>query len=292
MFNPRFSFCIGNIRVAKVKGDVSLCVWFNRIRNPSDKMVEAIANVRSAKTPEQKSKLKEKLPSVTPAVRFKKGDNRKYSNIVDFTGIAMLDFDKIDHAPEFRDYIFNTYPFIVGSWLSSSGRGCRAVVRIPMCKSTDEFKLRFTAISKLFGQYYGFDTAPKNCVLPLFYSIDAEIKFNLHRTQVFTDIASPTPIKPMKQVEWKRPDERKTRWALDNTRKAIEKINDNGHPQLRGAAVALGGYVGAGYLGEAEAIDYIHALIEANQYLSIKPDVYKKTAIEMIKRGMQNPLTL
>jgi hypothetical protein len=292
MFNPRFSYCIGNIRVAKVKGDVSLCIWFNRIRNPSDKMVEAIANVRSAKTPEIKNKLKEKLPSVTPAVRFKKGDNRKYDNILDFTGIAMLDFDKIDHAPEFRDYIFNTYPFIVGSWLSSSGRGCRAVIRIPICKSTDEFKLRYGAIDKVFKQYYGFDTAPKNCVLPLFYSIDAEIKFSLHRNQVFTDIASPSPIIPMKQIDWKRPDDKKTQWAMDNTRKAIEKINDNGHPQLVRAASALGGYVGAGYLGEAEAIGFVHALIESNQYLSIKPDVYKKTATEMIRRGIQNPLTL
>lgn len=292
MFNPRFSYCIGNIMSAKVRGDVSLCIWLNRIRTPSQKMVDAISLVRKARNEAEKSEYKSKLPSVTPATYFDKGSSRRYDNIKGFTGIAMLDFDKIENAPEFRDYLFDTYEFIVASWLSSSGKGCRAIVRIPVSKSTDEFKLRFKAIEKVFRQYYGFDTATKNCVLPLYYSIDAEIKFNLHRNEVFTDIVSPPPITEPAPVDWKKPSEYKAKWAMSNTEKAIGKITDNGHPQLVKAASALGGYVGAGYLNESEAIGFINALIDSNAYLSIKPDVYKKTAIQMIKKGQLNPLTL
>jgi len=292
MFNPRFNYCIGDIKSAKVRGELSMCVWLNRVRQPSHKTVQLIADIRKETDKAKRDRLKSKLPSVTPAVRFNKGDSRRYDSIKSFTGIAMLDFDKIDHADEFRDYLFEQYPFVYATWLSSSGKGCRAIVRIPESDSTDQFKLRYKALEKTFEQYKGFDTAPKNCVLPLFYSIDAEVKFNLHRSDIFTDIASPEPIRPMPAMDWKRPSEIKSKWAVENTIKSIEKINDNGHPQLRGASFALGGYVGGGYVGFDEAVSLMHSLIESNGYLSQKPEVYKKTAEEMIRKGTQKPITL
>ena len=292
MFNPRFNFCIGDIKSAKVRGSLSLCKWLNKVRTPSDKIVDIISTIRMEQDKAKRDAMKTFLPSVTPAVRFDKGDSRKYDNIKSFTGIAMLDFDKIDFADEFRDYLFASYPFIYATWLSSSGKGCRAVARIPVCNSVDEFKLRYKALEKIFNQYNGFDTAPKNSVLPLFYSIDAEIKFNLHRTEIFTDIASPDPVQPMPVMDWKKPSDIKSKWAVENTIKAIEKITDNGHPQLRGASFALGGYVAGGYIEFNEALDLINSLIDSNAYLSQKHQVYKRTAEEMIRKGIHKPITL
>ena len=291
-FNPRFNYCIGNIQAAKVRGSLSTAVWFNKVRSPSEKIVSLMSRIRSEENKAKRDKLKVHLPSVTPAVRFATGAARRYANIRTFTGIMMLDFDGIDFADEFRDYLFNEYPFIVGAWLSSSGKGCRAMVRIPVCNSTNEFKQRFGALSDEMKQYQGFDRATQNSVLPLFYSIDAEAKFDLMRIAVFRAIKTPPPPKPMPQLDWRKPDDRQQRWAENNTIKAIEKITDNGHPQLRGASFALGGYVGAGYMSESEAIDLIDTLIDSNSYLNKKPDVYKKTARQMIKSGISKPITL
>ena len=291
LFNPRFNYCTGNIKNAKVQGAVSCAVWLTRIREPRSWMVDLIAKIRTERDESVKANLKTKLPSVTPAVQFARGDARAYKNIKTFTGIMMMDFDKIEEAPDFRDYLFEEYPYIFATWLSSSGRGVRAMVRVPESKTTDEFKSRFKALRKVFLQYNGFDSAPQNSVLPLFYSIDAEIKFNLFRSEIFNDIHV-EPVRENKPVEWVKPSDVKSKWAIDNVKKAINKITDNGHPQLRAAAYCLGGYVGAGYLGEGEAIGLIEALIDANTYLSIKPDVYKQTAKTMIIKGQREPLTL
>lgn len=290
MFNPRFNYLVGDIRKATVQGSVSLANFLNRVREPQPKMVDLINKIRNANDKE-KDFLKTKLPSVTPCVYFNKGTTRKYSNIVKFTGIMMLDFDKIKDASIFRDLLFVQYPYLFAAWLSSSGKGVRAMVRIPECSTTDEFKERFEAVKNEMKHYMGFDSAPKNCVLPLFYSIDPDIKFRLVNVPIFegrTKIHTPEP----KPITWIKPDSKKGKWAINNTVKAIDKITDNGHPQLRAASYALGGYVGAGYLSEFEAVDLIEQLIRGNSYLSIKPDVYIQTAKTMIRKGANEPLML
>lgn len=291
-FNPTFNYCIGNIKSATVRGTLSLAVWVDRINRPKNKTVDLVRRIRTEPNETHRANLKNQLPSVTPAVHFFIGDRRRYENIRSFTGIMMLDFDKIKYAAEMRDYLFHEYPYIIASWLSSSGKGCRAVVRVPVCKTTDDFKLRFKALSNIMNQYEGFDRAPQNAVLPLYYSIDAEIKHDLDREYVFNEIAPPEPIIERRAVDWRMPSERHKKWAVENTIKSIDKINDNGHPQLRGASFALGGYVGAGYIGEQEAVGLMDQLIETNNYLSKKHRVYKETARTMIKQGQSKPLTI
>ena len=75
-------------------------------------------------------------------------------------------------------------------------------------------------------------------------------------------------------------------------RSAINKITDNGHPQLRGAAYALGGYISAGYISNDYAQSMIERLIDSNAYLVQKAPVYKKTAKEMLIKGQAQPLYL
>lgn len=295
LFNPRFPYCVGNIKQAKVAGFVSLPYWCNAIRAPKKKTIELIQNIRAAAEAgkeSEKAALKERLPSVTPAVYIPRGQPRRYANIKSFTGILMLDFDKIDDAPELRDYLFDTYPFIVATWLSSSGKGCRAAVRVPQSESTDEFKARYKAIAKEMNQYQGFDMAPQNSVLPLYYSIDPDIKFDLWRDDVFEQKVTPQPPQPQPVRSWYEPSNSAAGRVKNIIAKAIDKITDNGHPQLRAAAFVLGGYVGSGYLDQMEATSHIHGLIESNGYLSQKPDVYKKTAKTMIEKGISKPLYL
>ena len=139
--------------------------------------------------------------------------------------------------------------------------------------------------------YEGFDPAPKNAILPLFYSHDPAILYREEPTTFTDTYTPPEPATPEYIPPITENPTRNRSWAISNTEKAINKIIDNGHPQLRAVAYAMGGYVSAGYITEHEAIDTLNRLIESNSYLSQKPSVYKRTAKEMIRKGQSEPLT-
>jgi hypothetical protein len=216
-------------------------------------------------------------------------NSRKYDNIIDFTGLLVLDFDHLDKdiAIEFKEYLFNKYQFIYSVWLSASRHGVRAIVKIPKVKCVDEFKHYFAGIEKKLCGYNGFDTAPKNCILPMFISYDQDILIRDNPIEWQTKYI-PVVAPPVKQ------------YIVNDKSSAIEKIIakkiipiiDNGHPQLRAAAYLMGGYSGAGYIDRDQAITILHNLIESNAYLSQKAAIYKRTACEMIDKGINQPTFL
>jgi len=141
-------------------------------------------------------------------------------------------------------------------------------------------------------QYKGFDTATQNPVLPLFLSPDENILIADSVKIWIKKGVNPKNIKrPVQKFKYEYSGNAKYKdWAIKNTIKGIDKIFDNGHPQMRAVAYSLGGYVGAGYLSEFEAVELMDSLIDSNNYLSQKPNVYKKTSRTMIFKGMSSPL--
>lgn len=291
-FNTVFQYYSGNIKDSKPKGVVTLHQFVDGVANPKPKMRDLLHNIRNAETKAEKDKMKIHLPAFTPCVHINPKGKRKYDDVIGFSGLLSLDFDGIanrETAADFKHNLFEAYPFILACWLSSSGKGVRGLVRIPECKNIDEFKARFRAIEKIMRQFNGFDIAPKNCVLPLFYSYDPKIRFN-YEAILFEDIEYEQEEAIVSPASWVKPSDKFHRWSMENTEKAISKITDNGHPQLRAAAYCLGGYVGSGYISETEAIGFINSLIDSNKYLSKKPDVYKATAKTMIRKGQSQPV--
>jgi len=292
-FGPFFQYYSGNIRDSIPKGIIELDVFIEKIRNPKDATKGLMFDIRTETDKGRRDKLKTKLPAFTPCAIVHPGKSRKYDNIEQFTGIAMLDFDGLpsrEYAVNFKEKIFNKYTYIIASWLSSSGRGVRAALNIPRVHSTDEFKLHFAAIEKEFKQYKGFDPAPKNAILPLFFSYDPNILYREDPTTFTDTYVEPEPPKPEPAMLPKPTGTGKYHeWALSNIEKSIQRIQSNGHPQLRAAAYAAGGYVGAGYITEHEAIELIDHLIVTG-YLKGKASSYKRTAREMIKKGQSEPL--
>lgn len=287
-FNPLIQYYSGNIRDSEPKGSVQLRTLLDRIKNPRPKTAALIERIRSTEDKATRDRLKTRLPALTPCAWVE--GRRRYQDITHWTGIAMLDFDGLpdrDYAEEFRAAIFDSYPEVIAAWLSSSGLGCRAMVRIPVVTSTDEFKAYFGGIEQEFGQYKGFDPAPKNCILPLFFSIDRGL---LHRpdAEVWTARYVPPTPPPPAPIRLPVTDGKRAR-ILRNITTAIERINSNGHPRLRAAAYVAGGYVGAGYISEGEVIDLFDQLIETG-YLQGKARSYKRTAREMIRKGQSEPL--
>jgi len=287
-----FQYYPATIKDASPLGLVSVDAFFKAIQNPKPEIKEVFNQIKEAEQVgdmERKAQLKTKLFSFTPAVIV--GKRRAYAEIKSFTGLMPLDFDHLDPktAQELKEHLFNDFPYIIASWLSPSKCGVRAFVNIPVCGSTDEYKQYFEGLAyhSDLGKYTNFDHAPKNAVLPLFLSYDPDIYFGDCSCIWDTKYNPPKPP-PLVQYKYDANPSR----VVQITKSAIDKISTNGHPQLRGAAFALGGYVGAGYIGQTEATELINHLIESNSYLSQKPMVYKATAKTMIEKGINQPLYL
>lgn len=282
-----FQYYSANIKLVKPLGYVTLDRFIKAIKSPRKELREVYDRIEKAtieKNEKLRSELKTSLYSFTPSVRVHK--IRNYENIDSFTGLMPFDFDKVDDAPEFRDALFDHYPFIVACWLSASRKGVRGIVRIPFVKNTDEFKDYFHGLSDDFDLYHGFDFAPQNAVLPLFLSYDPDLRFR--EDAVVFRRKKVRPVKPPQFIpEVVNEDED---YVLRFVRPMIEGISSNGHPQLRSASLLMGGFVGGGKIQKDRAIYYLDRLIDSNEYLSQKANKYKKTARWSVERGMSRPI--
>jgi hypothetical protein len=290
------SYYSGNIKDSVPRGRTTLERLIKGIQRPKPHIMRQLELLKNERDPEKRTEIKHSLFQFTPAVTIKEGFGRKYANIEAFTGLLPLDFDKLpdeQFARELKQALFDTYPFIVAAWLSSSGKGVRAFVKIPVVKEVGQYVLHYNAIEREMKDLRGFDTAVKNAVLPLFISHDPLILYrDLPETETFAD----TYIKPRPKPRPYTP----TLTGQDKTRhfsqitSAFRKIADNGHPQLRAASAVAGGKVGAGYISHMEAMQHIEGLIRSNPYLSAygeaKIQIYLRTAQEMVRKGSLSPL--
>lgn len=294
MDSIRFQYYESDIKSTKPLGYVSLDYWIKSMVNPKEKFESVFLAIEEASKNQnkaEKDKLKRHLYYFTPCVDIK--NQRKYINIVGFTGLMTIDFDGLEteYAIEFKKALFNEYKFIICAWLSASKKGVRALVKIPIAKDVKEFKEYFNAIEQELGVYKGFDKAPQNCVLPMFMSYDKEI---LYRSDYCTWTKKFTPIvKPVIPQYFINGDSTAVERIINS---AINKITSNGHPQLRAVAYALGGYVAAEYISEQNALYLINRCIDNNAYLSRRTngmnmaDVYKTTAKTMVIKGQSEKL--
>jgi hypothetical protein len=284
-------FYKGGVYVTEPSEFISLGELLNMIWNPPQELKDHILKIHEAannNNEKLKHKLKAQLPFFTPAVNC---SLRKYENINYFTQIMPFDFDKLSHEDAIKlKHELIKYPFVIASWLSSSGKGVRGLVAIPQCKTIHEYKLRFKALQQKFKIYNGFDMACQNPVLPLFYSYDYDMCITSD-FDYFTDkyVESKLPKVQNIRIYSSYDDENK---VIDIISNRFNKIVDQGHYIVRAASYAMGGYVAAGYIMESTAIDVIDRLIDNHSYLLEKTDTYKKTIRTMIKKGQSEKLEL
>ena len=175
--NPTFQYYPARIKSNRPIGRLNLNTFLSKIKTPTEKTIQLYVDINKADITgnlKKKAELKAKLFYFTPATYVI--PCRRYSDIQSWTGLMPLDFDKIEYANEFRDYLITKHPYIIAAWLSASKKGVRAFVNIPVVNSVDEYKELFWGIRDVLEIYDGFDIAPQNCVLPLFLSYDPEIK--------------------------------------------------------------------------------------------------------------------
>jgi len=284
-----FQYYYADIRKAKPLGSISLQRFLESIKAPKDKNIklfEAIEKASTEKNEALRLELKQQLYSFTPSVNLVKW--RKYENIQSFNGLAVLDFDKIENPIEFKTFLFEKYSCIIACWLSPSKRGVKAFISIPVCSSVTEYKDYYRAIATEFKQYKGFDGTPINPVLPLFLSYDRDLLERTNYTTWQKKETAPVPIIQPIRPNYKTNELDKKR-VFKIVESIINKVTNEGHPEVVKASLLIGGYIASNTVNEHEAIQLINQLIDSNSYLVQKSEVYKKTALTMIEHGKASP---
>jgi hypothetical protein len=292
-----FQYYPANIKQTKPIGSISLLSYLNAIKHPKEEILAVFKKIELASLNgdlKEKDRLKSKLYYFTPCV-LTNFNERRYVNITSWTGLMVVDIDKIDKelAVEFKKYLFEKYKFFVAVFLSASKKGIKGIVRIPVCQSVDEFKSYFYGLMDEFQYYKGIDFSSKNCILAnyltydedLLYRIDAEV-WDKKGIQL-NEFKEAVDIKPLENIT-----QYDTKKCADIITKLIDKIVDNGHGQVVAAASLLGGMVGSQYINQTDAENLIKSLISSNNYLSKGTSGYIKTALTMIEKGKQSPILL
>jgi hypothetical protein len=295
----KFQYYPNDINSSQTAGWVTIDRFIDANINPKPgviKLFDAIHECDLNGDKEGKAKLKEKLYSFTPCVNV--SVRRRYADITAFTGLMVLDFDKIDNAQDFKEFLFSEYNFIYICWISPSKKGVKALVQIPEIKlttwqeSTNEFKSYFYGIADEMQQYNGFDPTGQNCVLPLFQSMDREMLVNPFPFKWMDKGYKLNNFETSKPIEINYTGEKRESTILKIINTGLNKIIDNGHPQLRSLCIAVGGYIANGYIDYSTALSEICNRIDANSYLQKGLSGYKKTAKTSINMGMTKPLSL
>ena len=188
----------------------------------------------------------------------------------------------------------------LSTWLSSSKRGVRAFVSIPICTDTNEFKRRYMAFAEMVEGEMNIklDPATKNAVLPVFLSHDPNILVREDATTFKGEavvIDTPRPTTQPIQYRSSAKGTIKTYWTNRVAKFAIvsvQNITEPHHINLRNLSMLLGGYC-ANYGVNTDDIQAILVQgIEQHTYMSKNAVGYVKTMLSAFDLGMTKPVTL
>lgn len=296
-----FSFYSGNIYDSFCKGHVTLERFIDAHKNPTEKTAKLLLEINKASMDgdkKRKAKLKEQLHSFTPSVFVPVDVARRYDNIKSFNPLMQLDYDKIpdtETAKELKQFLFSNYNHIICAYLSPSKLGVKCLMRITTPTDVAHFKRMHNSITDEMEQYGYFDTATKNCILPLFLSADKEILFRdfedcapwVDEKDIVIDYVhlNNVPTGNYNSAEAKK---NHTKVVDVFCRKMRDIIDGDGHPRLRSACLILGSRVAAGYIDFFEAEQMAINEINSNSYLQKGISNYVKTAKWAINQGMNN----
>lgn len=106
----------------------------------------AVEEIRATIDKEKAQVLKGKLPSVCFSGKFKK--DRKDADLIEHSGFIVLDFDHVENMRERQEEIIN-HDFIYACWVSPSGTGLKALVKIA---DGSKHREHFEALREIFPE--------------------------------------------------------------------------------------------------------------------------------------------
>lgn len=255
---------------------------------------------------ERRSEIKQnQLPFYTLSVNVKEGGIRNYKNISSFNPVLVAEYDGIspEIAVKLKYTIFYNLPSCAMAWISPSGHGVKFLIRIPVVNNTDEYKEYFQGVASVLNDGKSFDKSNVNCILPLFLSQDPKALYRERPLEFNLRAKDKSAFKELSEEDLKELMEEREEVTVPQQNHAFHKvesiirnIEDNGYPQVRGAAVLAGGYFAYGYGAKEDWISSMEDLVRGNEYLNSggesKLDVYLKVANSGFIYGMRSPLKI
>ena len=221
---------------------------------------------------------------------------RKHEDIDTYTGIAFIDVDNC-RRPTFVKMLFQELDCTIACWYSSSGN-VHALIKIPVCKSKDEFKRRYNLLVKDLKEeiddWGQIDEITSNPTQLAFISGDAEIFVN-DAPVSYEGIYLPTPIKMVRKLKFHYNSDASTHWCVDKAQNWFNGIDTNGYPQVLKYSYTIGGWCASGKIDEFTARQTIEQLIKGNPYLNSKNSsgsltTYLSGAMASFSKGLDMPL--
>ena len=137
---------------------------------------QLVLDIRLALDKEKANKLKLNLPSICFSGKF--GIDRKDEQLIEHSGFIVLDFDDISDLRDKQTEIIS-HPFVYACWVSPSGNGLKALVKIADGKKHRE---HFQSLQDVFPE---IDRSGINVSRVCYESYDPDIYIN-ENAQVFT----------------------------------------------------------------------------------------------------------
>lgn len=210
----------------------------NRIRQGYRK--KEITLLRTTTDKSAKDKIKLSLSAVTFSGHF---SERLDDKLVKHSGYIVLDFDKVSDLPNLKETLLN-WDYTVAAWLSPSGTGYKALVRVQM---PEKHREHFNALEyewKKMG--FEIDKACKNESRLCFESYDPDIYVNITaRTYTkfgmkeYTSQVAPITQKEKETDEYEKFNNLK-KWAAKNGHQFIEGNRNNFVMKMGGACARFG----------------------------------------------------
>ena len=222
---------------------------------------------------------------------------RLHEDIKSYTGMAFIDVDNCTDAKRVKS-IFKDVDCTIACWYSTSGN-VHALIKIPVCKSKDEFKRRYAILQNDLSAYIGdlgeFDGITSNPTQLAFTSSDKDIYINDNPT-TYKGIYEATPKEPVKRLLVGGYSDASTKWCINKAEDWFTSISSNGYPQVLRYSYTIGGWSAGGYISESDALETITALVNNNPYINSKESsgslrTYLNGAKESFNSGLDNPIS-
>lgn len=157
------------------KAPKEISIYEALYKTQSGEIRNKIEQLRAAKTKEEKERLKQALPSITVSGVFNGGHSA--ANLKNHSGFIQVDIDKVPDVLQLKDTICRDV-FTFAGFVSPSGTGVKAIVKIP----TGDHAKSFDLLSKYYLKKYGIkiDTTCRDLGRLMFLSYDKDLHINLN----------------------------------------------------------------------------------------------------------------
>ena len=266
--------CFKSVKDAKNPFDATVEGLLERFKT-EEREIPSLRNLRG----EEFKKAKSELPVACFGGKF---SARSKNAIISGSGLMILDFDA-NHISELESVNerLRKNKHVYAVFLSTSGNGYKALVKIPETKSDAEYKEYFNAFSEDFSE---IDESGKDISRACFFTYDPDLYVN-KSAKIFKKKQQESKKPMINDIVASKNDYSVANKVLNMIRYA--QVGER-HDKILKASRLMGGFVAIGAMEYNEAV----RLLEQEAYAIDPSDfsVNQKAVIDGLQNGMQDPV--